>query len=272
MGSIFGGGGSGKSTTTASNELPAELKPLAAATVPRIQATQDALPLAQFATPQPQQVAGLSPFQVAGMQLVPGTAEMSAPMQQLGGMPAFWNDLTQQALDVPGSSQIPGAASSFLMNRAVNPPNPLTMFNGNPFSSTSAQDPSAWLQQFARPPQQSSPGSSTTSPQIPQLAATAPGVFGAQQIPSPQIPPWLTQASIPITPLQPTMPIPSPAGTNSAASASSMAPMQVIANPYGPPGSILTIPAGADPAPYITQAYSIASDQNAARQNEGGGG
>lgn len=184
MGGIFGGG-EGTSKTKGTSEYPAEFKPLASSSVKQIQQAQDLLPLSMFTGSQPQPVAGLSPFTVAGMELVPHLAKTTQPEQSLMGMQGTWNDLINRAVGFTQPSQAAQSATSSLL--------------GHTGQSL---------------PSQLNPGAAPVS--FPQAGPLASNVFGAGvPIPSPQIPPELTRPSVPITPLMPTqaiMPIqPAPA-------------------------------------------------------------
>lgn len=61
----------GGSQTTTKAEFPPEFRPLATSAVSQIQALQNAQPLASFGTADPQDVAGISPFQQAALNFVP---------------------------------------------------------------------------------------------------------------------------------------------------------------------------------------------------------
>lgn len=177
MGAIFGGGGGGESKTRASSEYPAEFKPLAASSVKNIQSTQDALPLANFTSSQPQQIAGLSPFTVGGMELVPFTSQTTAPEQALHGMQPVWQDLMNRAVGLSQPSNAAQSSTDFLLGTL-----------GIPSSGSRLS------------PAQNSP--------LPFMAPTSlPSSAFGQNAPMP-IPP-ITEGvpSMPITPLMPTGPI-----------------------------------------------------------------
>lgn len=227
MGSIFGGGGSGTSKTTASSEIPAELKPLASSSVKQIQAAQEALPLANFASSQPQQVAGLSPFTVAGMQLVPSLTQMTAPEQAQLAMHPVWQDLMNRAVNFTPPS-IPSATPGVqnFMPPSI-PPATAGLFDavGGPGLGRQAGDPlQAMFAQFSAPQAASMPQAQASQPsqgsslpfQPPALGSSS--VFGGSPVPIPAI----NEAgpSFPVTPLMPTAPIAPP----QAAAATSAAP------------------------------------------------
>lgn len=187
MANIFGGGGSQKSKTEALSEYPAEFKPLASSSVKQIQAAQDALPLAAFTSPQPQQVAGLSPYTLAGMELVPFTAQTTQPEQSLYAMQNMWRDLANRAVGYSVPSPTSVSSSNFLLGR-VGEQGGLSPGSAAPLSFPEINPLSASV--FGQ-------GAPT---QFPYLTGQGPlpSIQGAG-------------TSIPVTPLMPTAPIAAPA-------------------------------------------------------------
>jgi len=82
----MGGGGSQGSRTEAQSTYPTEFKPLAKAAADQIQAFQLLSPVSMFAATSPQRVAGISPFQQAGMNLIPNLLN---PLPTLAQLRAF---------------------------------------------------------------------------------------------------------------------------------------------------------------------------------------
>jgi hypothetical protein len=91
-----GSGGGGTQTTQA--EYPPEFRPLATAAVEQIRALQRALPLAAFAEPRPPLTAGVSPYQQAAMNLLPGLLTPTAGLQSLGTLGPSFAGAAQNAL------------------------------------------------------------------------------------------------------------------------------------------------------------------------------
>lgn len=189
MDGIFGGGGS-TSKTKADANLPEELKPLAKSSAAEIMRTQDALPLSQFTGSQPQQVAGLSPFTVEGMKLIPGMTQPSPAEQSLFGQQQMWQNLIGKASNFQ-PSPVADVSSNFLLSR-------IGQSQATPMSSP--------LMPMGQPSNGGGGGSSFPMGAAAQLPLN---VFGG--VPS-QIP-AINEAgpSIPISPLMPTTsPVPPP--------------------------------------------------------------
>jgi len=77
------GGGGDNTKTEAGGEYPPEFRPLASAAADQIKAFQAVAPLAAFAASNPQRVAGISPFQQAGMNLIPSLLNPLPMLAQL---------------------------------------------------------------------------------------------------------------------------------------------------------------------------------------------
>lgn len=258
MGQIFGGGGGGSSKTTGSSEYPAEFKPLAASSAKQIQAAQDALPLSLFTSPQPQQVAGLSPFTLAGMELVPYTAQTSQAEQALMNLQPFWQDISNRALGMTAPSQATQSSTDFLLG---------TLGIGQGVGPTSGQGFSPMQTGTSLSPGASAP-----------FQFTPPSLGGSAFGPGAPIPtPALTGggSEIPVTPLMPTAPIAPPAAAAPGGGGGGLQNMQFAANPYGPPGSIVPLTGQMVQSPWggpemdraLLEAYNAADLANQQRQN-----
>ncbi len=85
----MGGGGSDTQTTSSTKaEFPPEFRPLAEGAVEQILALQGQLPLSQFAEFAPQPTAGVSPFQQAALNFLPGLLQPSAGLNTLNALTA----------------------------------------------------------------------------------------------------------------------------------------------------------------------------------------
>lgn len=200
----------------------------------QIQAAQEALPLASFASPQPPQVAGLSPFTVAGMQLVPSLAQTSPAEQSLFGLQPLFQELINRVL-------------------SFSPPQEAFQLGGGGGrgggGGIGAGGPIAF-------------------PQFTPLPASAFG--GGAQVPIPEI--TNVGPSVPIAPLLPTGPIAPP--SRQEAAAPQPAPLQLVANPFGPPGSFVPLSGQLVPSPFggppidqsLLDAFLIADAANQQRQ------
>ena len=153
--------------------------------------------MSSFASPQLQQVAGLSPFTVAGMNLVPFTPQTTAPEQSLFGMQPVWQDLMNRAV---GLSQ-PSAASQSAIGSLLGS---LGIPGGNSGLSPFVQGGSGTGQAAPLPFAQGG--------QLPQ------SVFGPA---APMTIPSISEVvpSMPMTPLMPTSPIAAPQAAQAAQAA-----------------------------------------------------
>ena len=166
----MGGGSDGGGTTTTEShaEYPPEFRPLAESAVRNIMGLQDVLPMQSFAEQQSGQVAGLAPFTLAGMNLLPFAA-MSGSERGIPALGGPMGNIANQALSLSGPSPGTQAALGALSGQLGAP---AQFAPGGP-------SPVAWPQMASSPttfqgvPPSALYGMSATLPYMPAPTTTA---------------------------------------------------------------------------------------------------